>query len=284
MMQWIAIIGSGRSPEACGRLKLLGEWLERTISAVRSFVSENGWCLLTTTFVGIALKCYYSHADSETLIWMLHPTATLVEWISGVSFVHEIHVGFVNFQQGIVIAAACAGVNFLIIAFSMAAFAGIHHVQGKSLKWLWLAGSLVGAYGLTISVNALRIVLSIYSYNLDLHRGWLTPARVHHLEGVVIYFFFLCLFYRIIHAVFSLVERAKSRAETDDSQTAFAVWTPLFWYGLITLALPLLNDALNTESDRFFEHAGVIVIGCLIVLAIVVLIPKVGNLRFRKSH
>jgi len=240
---------------------------------------QNGMFLLLVFSFSVGLKHHDSEAGSEDLAWILRPTASLVEQISGIPFVQESHTGFVNYARRIVIAPACAGVNFLIISFCMAAFSGLHHIRHRSLTWLWLAGAMAGAYGLTIFVNALRIILSIYSYDADIHSGWLTTQRVHRLEGVVIYFFFLWLFYWIITAVFPLIERAQRQSErervrADSSRSALAALVPLFWYGLITLAIPLLNGAMTRDETRFAEHAGMIICGCLGVLAVIFLIQS----------
>ena len=83
-------------------------------------------CLLIILFT-IILKAFYSAADSKDLAWILGPTAWLTEQISGLSFARESGVGWVNLEHMFVIAPACAGVNFLIIAFCMSSFQGIFH-------------------------------------------------------------------------------------------------------------------------------------------------------------
>jgi exosortase K len=244
----------------------------------RVFIFQNGMFLLLALAFAVGLKHHYSEADSEDLAWVLRPTAALVEQISGIPFEEEAHTGFVNNARRIIIAPACAGVNFLIVAFCMAAFCGLHQIQHKRLKWLWLAGAIVSAYSLTIFVNAVRIILSIYSYDADIYSGWLTPERMHRLEGVIIYFFFLCLFYRIITAVCPLIQGAQregideERVRADSLRRALAGLVPLFWYGLITLAIPVLNGAMAKHGARFAEHGGMVISGCLAVLTVLLLV------------
>jgi len=265
--------GPGSSiPHEHGQEALLGK-----IDKGKVFVLQNGIFIVLASFLAVGLKYHYSEARSEDLVWILRPTASLVEWISGIPFEEEAHTGFVSYARRIVIAPACAGVNFLVIAFCMAAFSSLHRIQRQRVKWLWLTGSLVSAYGLTVFANAVRIMVSIYSYDADIYSGWLTPQRMHRLEGVIIYFFFLCLFYRIITAVFSLIERAQRQNEAErgtanSSRCALAGLVPLFWYGLITLAIPLLNSALAKDGARFAEHGGTVISGCLAVLAVFVLV------------
>jgi exosortase K len=251
-----------------------GEALLSRINKGKVFISQNGSFLLLTLVLAVGLKQHYSEAGSEDLAWILRPTAALVEQISGISFEEEAHTGFVNYSRRIVIAPACAGVNFFIIAFSMAVFCGFPHIQGKRLKWLWLTGAMVGAYGLTVFVNAVRITVSIHAYEAEIHSGWLTSGRLHRLEGVIIYFFFLCLFYRIITAVCPLIQGPRresieaQRARPDSLRWELAVLVPLFWYGLVTLAIPLLNGAMAKNGARFAEHGGMVISGCLAVLAV----------------
>ena len=243
----------------------------------KHFVLQNGIFLFLAAFLAVALKYHYSEARSEDLAWILWPTASLVEWISGIPFEEEAHTGFVSYARRVVIAPACAGVNFFIVAFCMAAFSGVPRILQQRLKALWLAASLISAYGLTVFANAVRIIISIYSYEADIYSRWLTPQRMHRLEGVVIYFFFLCLFYRIITAVFPMIERAQresvaERGAADSLHRALAGLVPLFWYGLITLAIPLLNSALAKEGSRFAEHGGTVISGCVAVLAVLLLV------------
>jgi exosortase K len=250
------------------------EVLLSRINKSKAFISQNGIFLLLTLILAVVLKQHYSEAGSEDLTWILRPTAALVEQISGIPFEEEAHIGFINYSRRITIAPACAGVNFFIIAFSMAVFCGLSHIQAKRLKWLWLVGALVGAYGLTVLVNAVRILVSIYSYEADIHSGWLTPERLHRLEGVIIYFFFLCLFYRIITLVCPLIQgpqRENIEAQSvrhDSFRWGLAALVPLFWYGLITLAIPLLNGAIAKDGARFAEHGAMVIGGCFAVLAV----------------
>jgi exosortase K len=256
------------------------EALLSRINEGKAFISQNGMLLLLALVLAVGLKQYYSEAGSEDLAWILRPTAALVERISGIPFAEEAHAGFVNYSRRIIIAPACAGVNFFIIAFSRAVFCGLSHIQGKRLKWLWLAGALVGAYGLTVFVNAVRIIISIYAYEADIHSGWLTPERLHRLEGVIIYFFFLCRFYRIITVVCPLIQGPQresieaQRVRPDSLRRGLVALVPLFWYGLITLAIPLLNGAIAKDGARFAEHGGMVISGCLVVLAVLWLMQR----------
>jgi exosortase K len=102
-----------------------------TVDEAKPFISQNGMFLFLTLVLAVSLKHHYSEAGSEDLAWILRPTAWLVEHIGKIRFEEEAHTGFVNYSRRIVIASACAGVNFLIIALCMAAFSGLHHLQRR---------------------------------------------------------------------------------------------------------------------------------------------------------
>ena len=216
------------------------------------------------------LKFHYSRAGSDELIWVLAPTAGLVELISGITFVNEAHTGFVSQGHRFIIAPACAGINFLIIAVCMATFSGMHAFRRHRSKILWFAGCFLSAYLLTIAVNTMRIIISMHTYTVDFQLGWLTPARIHRLEGVIIYFFFLNLFYMIINKVsYRLRDGAAAKkpaiARPGVVRTNYTGWIcagliPYSWYGFHTLVLPLINGALKQNPDRFAEHSTMVLV------------------------
>ena len=253
-----------------------------TSTKIRHLVLQTGILYVLALFIALGIKYYYSRAGSEDLVWMLGPTTSLVEFISGIQFEGEANTGFINRRHRIIIAPSCAGINFLIIVYCMAVFCCIHVIRHFGFKLLWLAASLACAYGLTIVVNTLRIIASIYSYHADIYFGWMTPARAHRLEGVVIYFFFLYLFYMIIiktvHRIRQRTRGKKTRVARDgDGKTDYFKWActgliPLFWYGLITLGVPLVTGAFQENVSRFKEHSWTVICASAAVLAGIFLI------------
>ncbi len=255
--------------------------INRRLSYGKSFIFLNGILLLLTLLFAAGLKYHYSQACSDDLAWILGPTAGLVEQITKIQFEREAKTGYVSHKHQIIITPACAGVNFFIIAFCMAVISSIVHIEHKWAKFLWLAASAVSAYLLTIFVNAIRIILSIYSYNADIYSTWLTQQRVHRLEGTLIYFFFLCLFYMIIEKVIRYYRLKAAGKRTSDAGDCFIPFEtvrwilsgliPLFWYVIITLVIPLLNAAYNGNEAQFVEHSWMVLSGCLIVLVTIFL-------------
>jgi len=257
---------------------------------MKRFVLQNGVFYVVVLVIAFGLKYHYSKAGSDELTWILAPTAGLVEQFSGIRFENETPIGFVNHEYRVIIAPSCAGVNFLIIAFCMAGFYGIHRLGRWQHKMEWLAAGAFSAYLLTLVVNTLRIILAIFMYHADIYRGWITPQRMHRLEGIVIYFFFLCLFYMIIKMVMHTIARAASGKQKENSAenypgSVYFQWIcagliPMFWYVLITLGVPLINGAYRSNAVRFAEHGIVVICGCLIVVAALFLI-QFGWQRFK---
>ena len=141
-------------------------------------------------------------------------------------------------------ALARAGVNFLVVS-SLALF---FSAAPSRNKWSWCVFSLAIAYAATLGTNALRIVLAARLYELPLDAGWLTPARLHRVLGVVLY----------CSALLGLCRLAGSRGRL----------TPLYWYAGIVVGVPLLNRAFLRDPGQFAEHAAVTLgVGLLVLLA-----------------
>jgi len=236
---------------------------------------------MAVLLMAVGLKYHYSHARSNDLAWILGPTAGVVEYISGIAFEKEDGAGFVNRANRIIIAPSCAGVNFLIIAFCMAAFTGLHHLNSSGSKMFWLGNSAAWAYVLTIAVNAFRIVASIYMYNADIYYHGLTPERLHRIEGIFIYLFFLCLFYVTLDKIIRFWSRDPENKQKkwicqyqNSIGSGHAPIIPLFWYLMISLGIPLLNRAYHKNGPQFVEHCLVMLCVCMVVFLVVFLIQS----------
>jgi exosortase K len=225
----------------------------------------------------VGLKYYYRRAGADDLLWILQPTTSLVQGITGMDFIHESDLGFVSGNRQIIIAPACAGMNFLIIAFCMAFFSFAHWFRSGKGKALWLCMSAAGAYGMTLLVNSLRITVSIYTYGTGIQYGWLTPERIHRIQGVIIYFSFLLFFYWLFGRLLKWVLKPREELNGENrkkSRKGFAVKSaiPLFWYCVVALGVPLLNVFGQERSQWFWEHCGIVIGACLLMLLILFLI------------
>jgi exosortase K len=214
---------------------------------------------LLVVFIAVGLKYAYSQSTSEDLVWILGPTASLVEFITGMQFAKEVNIGYICTGRQVAIVPACAGINFMIAAFCMTALTLIYKTKQKGFIPFCLLAGFAAAYGFTLCVNSFRITLSIYLYHADIYTPSITPEGVHRIEGIVIYFTGLCLLYfgvlRITnrHDIF-LIHREKDEGGSFRSNLLSCL-VPLFWYWLIALALPVLNRASRENPSLFWEHA-----------------------------
>jgi len=214
---------------------------------------------LLVVFMAVGLKYTYSQSTSEDLVWILGPTASLVEFITGEQFVKEANIGYVSADQNVAIIPACAGINFMIAAFLMSALTILYRMKRKEYLALGVLAGFAAAYGATLCANSLRIIMSICLYRTDIYTLWITPERVHRLAGVVIYFICLCLLYFGVRKITSRhnLFPARRQKEKDGNfrSSLLSCSIPLFWYLLITLALPALNQASRKNPALFWEHA-----------------------------
>jgi len=152
-------------------------------------------------FIGFALglawglKDFYSRAHFEDLLWVLSPTRRVVEWISGASFEAEPGAGYLSRDRLCQIVPACAGINFMIVAFCSLACGLVHELRSPRARAAWIAVSALAAYGVTVLANAARITIGMRLHEAGASLGPLTPDRIHCIEGVAVYFLFLCVLF-----------------------------------------------------------------------------------------
>ena len=248
-----------------------------------------------TLLIAYGLKYHYSHAGSDDLIWVLRPTAFLTESFSNIHFERETNTGFVNCDHQIIIAPSCAGINFMIIVFCLSAFSGLDKMKGSRYKNLWLGLSLIFAYFYTLLVNTIRIIISIHSYEKGLFQSLLTAENIHRLEGILIYFICLYVFYVLLEKVIDLTRRRKFKEKSSEikkisyKKVFITGLIPVFWYCSISLGIPLLNRAYLSGGIEFIKHSTIVLTVCLLVF-MVFFIARIScqglliKLRYRKNN
>ena len=147
--------------------------------------------------VSLALKDFYSRAGFDELLWILAPTTGLVEWVSGVGFELESHRGYLNRELLYQIGPSCSGVNFMIAMFCTLVCGLVHTRRTFEQKLAFVPICGLTAYGVTVLANAVRISIAIYMHKAVLGFGFLTAERLHRVEGIAVYFFFLCVTFAI---------------------------------------------------------------------------------------
>jgi hypothetical protein len=75
-------------------------------------------------------------------------------------------------------------------------------------------------YPYTILVNSLRIIPSIYLLQMDIYGGWITPERVHTMEGTLVYFVALLFLYSAADRVAKCLALRLSRYPAVEVQPA----------------------------------------------------------------
>jgi exosortase K len=217
-----------------------------------------------TLLIMLALKHYYSLATADQLTWILSPTARLVAWLTPARFTYESGVGYADFVHGIVVAPACAGVNFMIMSFGFVALWGLARTKHPVGTMVWPVAAMGVAYGYTLPVNALRISLSMALYAFDIYGGWLTVQRVHRLIGIALYLGALTLLHTILQAAVRRDYRHDSTPVTAHP-VRLPGWLPPIWYGLGAVGVPSLNLLFRQRSAGYIEHCVtvLITIACL---------------------
>src|ERR1044071_4494190 len=142
--------------------------------------------LLVVVLSALALKFYYSTATVNELRWILAPTTALVELLSGRRFAFESFAGYMSSDHTFVIAASCAGINFLITSFLMLAVGRLWRERFQAVSWWSIPVAAAIAFVTTIITNTGRICIALALRNV--HLDWLTANQLHRLEGIVVYF------------------------------------------------------------------------------------------------
>jgi len=198
-------------------------------------------------------KHFYSTAGAEDLRWILLPTTVLVEMLTGKVFEFESRAGYMESDHHFLIGNSCSGGNFFLTAFLLLSI-----VWMQKPVWINLPFSLLAAYISTVVSNAVRISLSMSLQTRAIEFGWFDAARIHRIEGILVYFGSLLLLYEI----------ALCSGRFRTGRPHHFVKIPLITYYAVALGIPFANGAFH-QGSRFWEHAVfTISLPMLIVLAV----------------
>lgn len=210
--------------------------------------------LTVVALVAYALKRHYADATTDALSWILTPSAHLVSLVTGVVFTAVPGEGYFSAERMFLIEKACAGVNFMIAAFALVAFALLHRVpssrSGGRVLFCGHGATIVGlsllvSYLAALVVNSVRIVIAMWLAAHPTQWSSLSAADIHRLEGIIVYFGGLWLLYALVQWI-------------DRGGLAFRYALPLGCYYVVTLAVPLAN---GVQAGRaFFAHAMVVLL------------------------
>jgi exosortase K len=213
------------------------------------------WLSWTTALLAAyGLKLAYSRASAEDLAWILVPTARAVGWLRGETLALNPGAGWMPADGAYVIAPACAGANFMILALTVSVLGFSHRFRAPLALLGWWLASVAGAYGITLAVNTLRILAAVALYRLGPVAG-LNPEQLHRLLGTVIYL-------GALSALFAGLDRLTAR-RGQASWLAAGILVLVLYLGM-TLAVPLLN---GHPGGRYAEHAMMVSAVAMLFLA-----------------
>jgi exosortase K len=235
--------------------------------------------LLVVLLSALALKLYYSTASVNQLRWILAPTAVFVELVSGTSFEFESHAGYISSDRSFVIAASCAGVNFLITSFLVLSLRKLWRDRSRNIAWKFIPTVALSAYVATLVANTVRVSTSLRLNRMPLELSWLSPNQLHRFEGIFIYFGFLLLLFMVSEKVSSenslglSPDRGCPRGDPGVFRQSFF---PLLIYYATMLGVPLANGAFRPgiAATDFWEHS------VFVLLTPLLLILPLATLRF----
>jgi exosortase K len=217
------------------------------------------------------MKWFYSTAPVDQLRWMLWPTTKLVELVTGAQFTFESRAGYLNSEHTFLIAASCAGVNFLITAFVMLSLRRLWKDRNEKTRWRFIPITAAIAFVATIATNTVRISLALQTPRTN---RWLNAEEVHRLEGILVYFGCLLL---LFVAVEEFDGRHRPVSGSRRSRLGRRLMFPLAIYYVMTLGIPLANGAFR--EPEFWKHSAFVLLIPLVMLAPVTLL----RLALRKS-
>jgi len=236
------------------------------------------WAVYLLGFtIAFGLKLFYSKAASGDLEWILAPTAWWIKILTGIAFEKVENLGYINHQFRFIIAPVCAGMQFLVIAFTTVFYSFAHRLGTKRRAFYWIVFSLGFSYLFTIFVNSFRIILSLHLLNLHIGGELMTAERLHMLTGTAIYFISLLILYQIARYITLKISGAAKKCPNrkfidclDESlgQTIGKYLPPVFWYFAITLGIPILNRSYKNNSEKFWEYAILLIVVCLAIFTL----------------
>ncbi len=220
--------------------------------------------LATIFLIAFALKYHYSTASVNDLRWILAPTTFIVETITGRSFTFESHAGYMIDDHTFLIAASCAGVNFLIISFLMLTLGELWRT--REIAWRVIPLYAFAAYITTLIANTVRIVIAMWMHDEKFSMRWLDGDELHRIEGIVVYFGFLLLMFFV-----------SDRPVLKDPRRVTLL---ISIYYAVTLGIPFVRGGY--VEPEFWRHAVFVVI-----IPVIVILPVIAIWRHRsevKTH
>jgi exosortase K len=258
--------------------------------------------LVVVLLSALTLKLCYSTASPNQLRWILAPTTFLVELVSGTTFKFESNAGYITSDRSFIIAASCAGVNFLITSFLMLSLRKLWRDRSQNrsdsrlhyVAWRFIPVAALFAYLATLVANTVRISTALRLQRMHLEINWLSGNQLHRFEGIFIYFGFLLLLFMLSErssenasgsAIASHAETTSSSKTMSRAENAAGLFLrsffPLLIYYATTLGIPLANGAYRQGSD-FWEHFVFVLLTPLILILPLAAFRLISQFKWRQ--
>jgi len=156
------------------------------------------FAIVAALVIAWALKRYYADARADDLLWILTPTTRIVGVMTGAGFALQPGEGYFSRDRMFLIEKSCAGINFMIAAFTMLVVALLHRVRSVVSGAAVLGWSLAAGYAAAVVVNAGRITLAMWLAAYPGAIRSIGAADLHRLEGIAVYFGGLVLLYEVV--------------------------------------------------------------------------------------
>ncbi|MCI8557438.1 MAG: exosortase K [Lachnospiraceae bacterium] len=225
----------------------------------------------------LGLKLYADQAGSDELLWILRPTAWWTGILSGHSFTYEQGAGYVNHSLRFIIAPACAGLKFWMIAALMLSWSFLHRMKGGKGKLYWTLFSFLAAGLVTIFVNGIRITLSIVLPQLlestEHIMAHMSSGQLHTAIGTFVYFLSLLALYWAGNQFSQKIGLAET---VQKEKFLWAKLLPILWYLGPVLGLPFLSRIAYKDYKNFtdYELPVLAVCGSVFLFLILLLLGK----------
>lgn len=254
--------------------------------------------LIVILLCALTLKQFYSTANVNELRWILAPTTVLVELVSGPRFEFESYAGYINSDHSFIIAASCAGVNFLLTAFLMLSFGKLWRDRDQSISWRFIPAAIVFAYLTTLVANTVRIAIALRLRSWFSGIGWLDANQLHRVEGILVYFGFLIVLYGVSEKVSRSTGNNSDRMlllDREMESSCDGAWSlsrnllrqsffPLLIYYATTLGIPLANAARRplVIATGFWQHLVFVLLTPLVVILPIAVFRLFRRYRFKR--
>lgn len=137
-----------------------------------------------------------------------------------------------------------------------------------------------------ICICGIRISLGIEFYRINIKILDLSNEEIHRIQGILIYYGAMCLIYIIMMKIKRIyisrcsMEAIDKQANAKRSRLFRRIlgWSPLHWYILVVVIVPVINGAFSYNPSLVIEHIFWIVIISLLITLVFITFRKGGSL------